>query len=122
MARHDEREAVVRAEAAGRPLRPWIPSEPRQVRVRHDLALRNASQRLEHAPLELGPAVVVDLHLTELDTLAGEVGAQAVDELIHIRCSRGTDTSALRRYAHLCGWRVFTPTLGGGFTRAHACT
>ena len=123
MARHDEREAVARAERAGGALRPRMAGEPREV------ASRTRPLRSAHVAARRGrPAGKASSprgrprRRAKSTRLAREVGAEPVDEPFHFRRGPFTDTRPFRRYRRPRGRWVFHPTLGGGYSRARART
>jgi hypothetical protein len=85
VARHDEREPIAGADRAGCTLRAWVSGKSRELGVRDDLAVGNASHRSDNVALELSPAVVVDVDVPELDSVALEVGAEPLDKTFQFR-------------------------------------
>src|SRR5215211_2919020 len=80
VARNDEREAVARAERAGRALRVRMSRQCSQLSVRDALAVRNLPQRLCNRPLERRRPREIELDVREVDPLPAEVPLQPPPE------------------------------------------
>ena len=92
MARHDEREAVACTDRPRSALRPRMSGETREIGIRDDLAVRDTPHRRDDVALERGPALIVDVDVGELESVALEVPAEPVDESCDFRRRAVADT------------------------------
>lgn len=80
MARHDEREAIARAERTDRALRVRMPGKGGQLAVRDHLAVGNRTENARDGALERRAPVQVELSVAEFDPLPAEVPAKPIHE------------------------------------------
>src|SRR5918992_4767391 len=76
VARNDKREAVTRAERAGRALRVRMPRQSGQLSVRNALAVGDLAQRHRNRPLERRRPREIELYVREVASLPAEVPLQ----------------------------------------------